>query len=371
MAQTSSQWDFSNLKLDQLNPRLPEDYQGSDKTQSTLLGYFYKTYELEELATSYVANGFFKSEPLIILSDGTVLEGNRRLAALKFLFHDQDAEDAGVPKFDSDEEFPQERQDSLKSIPVIIVDSRSELTAYLGYRHINGPKQWSPASKARFVTKRVLDFVKDQVEFPFKMAAKEIGSNTPGVRNMYQHYSLLKIARDDLHLYKEAVFVLDNRFGVWERLANSKSVFEYIHYLPASNSLKDIDAALQNLDPKKFSLLLKDLIPTEEFPKPILNDSRRASDYAKILTNTRALETLRRSRDYESAILIVEGSPINPQLERIERLLMNLNDDLINGSPVDEQSRLLSRRVKYISSNVADSVCRSVQSADLQSEQEA
>ncbi len=98
--------DIDILDLDPQNPRLPEEIAG--KPPSTLLRYFYDHMVLEELAQSFVDNGFFMHEPLIIMptpkktSRYTVLEGNRRLAALMILHGRSDAEglsfDIEVPK---------------------------------------------------------------------------------------------------------------------------------------------------------------------------------------------------------------------------------------------------------------------------------
>src|SRR5262249_7736539 len=77
------------LSLDPQNPRLPEDLQGA--AESKILRHLAENDALEEIAQSYVDNGFFPHEPIIILDkperDGRhlVLEGNRRLAALKIL----------------------------------------------------------------------------------------------------------------------------------------------------------------------------------------------------------------------------------------------------------------------------------------------
>ena len=103
MTRSIVQVPVTELKLDPDNPRLDEANQAL--TQADLMNIFYDNYVLDELAASYVANGFFPSEHLLALEDGTVLEGNRRLAALKFLMHDEDAEAADLPEYKTDEVF--------------------------------------------------------------------------------------------------------------------------------------------------------------------------------------------------------------------------------------------------------------------------
>jgi len=62
----NSLWPISALRLDDKNPRLPPSIQG--KSQSDILKYLFDKGSLEELAHSFVDNGFFPHEPLAILA---------------------------------------------------------------------------------------------------------------------------------------------------------------------------------------------------------------------------------------------------------------------------------------------------------------
>ena len=80
------------LRLDPENPRLPEDSDELDRSsQESIARYMDTAYEVEELGVSIAERGFQATEPLWItpsLEDEgafTVVEGNRRLAALMFL----------------------------------------------------------------------------------------------------------------------------------------------------------------------------------------------------------------------------------------------------------------------------------------------
>src|SRR4051812_23214092 len=73
----------SALRLDPLNPRLPEEVQGTGQTE--LANYICEAYDALSVAWSIAEHGFFESEPLIAVPDGdlyVVVEGNRRLTAL-------------------------------------------------------------------------------------------------------------------------------------------------------------------------------------------------------------------------------------------------------------------------------------------------
>ena len=72
------------LALDRRNPRL---FPASDKPNEVdIIAQLYRSEDLGELLQSIAANGYLDIEPLIVLGEGqelTVLEGNRRLAAIR------------------------------------------------------------------------------------------------------------------------------------------------------------------------------------------------------------------------------------------------------------------------------------------------
>lgn len=337
----------SALKLDRENPRLAE---GADvSSQAALMSLFYDNYVLEELASSYVANGFFPSEHLLVLKDengsgGIVLEGNRRLAALKFLLHDDDASEAGLPEYQTDEEFTAADRKALEEVPVLYVDSRDEIWAYLGFRHISGPKEWSPAAKARYVSMRIDEVAKTDPEHCFKIVGKEIGSNAGGARNMYIQYAVLRAARDEHDLYKEATYISDKRFGVWERLLHNTNIYDYIGLALGRKDYGQINSAVENLNGENLALLIRDMVP-DSSGATLLNDSRLATSYATIIQNPTATKLLRETGDYESALLITQGSSVNVRLRKVAASLDLIEGDLDNDTPVDEETMDLVRRI--------------------------
>ena len=78
------------LRLDPGNPRLIGD--GIDITDEAIVARLYRAAELNELLESISTNGYLDIEPLVVMEDPDpqserliVLEGNRRLAALRLL----------------------------------------------------------------------------------------------------------------------------------------------------------------------------------------------------------------------------------------------------------------------------------------------
>src|SRR5262249_2106654 len=75
------------LLFDVDNPRLRADVP-TDSTQRDLFDILWRDFAVDEVAASIAANGYFPYEPLFVFpKDGhyVVIEGNRRLAALKGL----------------------------------------------------------------------------------------------------------------------------------------------------------------------------------------------------------------------------------------------------------------------------------------------
>lgn len=350
---------YTQLKLDPQNPRLPEEKMGASAVE--LLELFEREYDLNELAQSYLENGFFTSEALIVnRQNNVVLEGNRRLAALKYLHHDDEAQAAGIATFDAGTS-EEERLDDLFEIPVIFVDDRESLAPYLGFRHINGPKQWLPSAKARYVWQRVKSWMEnntDSAEDPFYIIGREIGSNRAGVMNQYLQYSILREARDEFKLNRETSYILSRRFGVWSRLNNNLAVLDHIGFSREHRtSAKSIDEALKDIDGEKLSGLLKDLTPEygpdgQSMRKAVITDSRQVADYAEVLNNTKALHHLREYRDFKTAVAIAKGLEANAILRATIEQLKLVREAIENPSEVDETTQTLANQLSLISEQI-------------------
>jgi len=139
-------YKIDELYLDPRNPRLAE--VSNTGTQASILKVMEKEFELQPLIDSMYKNGYFWEEPMVAVREPLaeargktviiVIEGNRRLAALKLLLGDP----ATYPD--------NAARDRLKKIPVLVRDHREETLAFVGFRHITGIKQWEAAAKAQY-----------------------------------------------------------------------------------------------------------------------------------------------------------------------------------------------------------------------------
>src|SRR6185436_18856827 len=106
-------------------------------------------------------------------------EGNRRLAALKMLSLARANEN--VPSRWRDIVAEYDIPDALfKKIPYLEIDKREDVSAFLGFRHVTGIKEWRPAEKAEYIAHLIENY-----NMTYDDVRRKIGSKTPTVRQNY------------------------------------------------------------------------------------------------------------------------------------------------------------------------------------------
>ena len=181
-----------NLQLDPLNPRLPARLSGAKDKE--VLNWMLSDATLIDLMASIAENGFFPGEPIIVQQEGNnfiVIEGNRRLAAIKLLDDPSLATISPKSVLSLSEEAKQ-KHNIPKKVWVYVVLKRKEVENYLGFRHVTGVKQWPVISKARYLNQLYLQKENTNYEV-YKELAKEIGSKAPYVRRLLTGYRAFEI----------------------------------------------------------------------------------------------------------------------------------------------------------------------------------
>ncbi|MDQ2638905.1 MAG: hypothetical protein M3Y83_18755 [Actinomycetota bacterium] len=133
----------SDLKLDLANPRIPD---ASFASEDEALQYLHTQADLSELIQSIGNSGWLDFEPPIVEQGSMiVVEGNRRLAALRILADPELQQRLKVtpPDLLHDRAIP-------SSIQVNFVTSRKEARDFIGFKHVNGAFKWDSYAKARF-----------------------------------------------------------------------------------------------------------------------------------------------------------------------------------------------------------------------------
>lgn len=181
------------LHLDRDNPRMPEQ---EFRTEREVLEFLVQNYDIEELILSILGAGWLDFEPFIVLRDeNVVLEGNRRLAALRLIRSPEERAlmgyslpdnlppspgRSGVDPFDPD----------LK-IPVRFVSDRRDAYVFLGFKHINGPYKWKSLAKAKFAS----DWLGDE-QTDVQTISRMLGDSHNTVVRLINGWRMLNLAQD-------------------------------------------------------------------------------------------------------------------------------------------------------------------------------
>ena len=184
---TIEQMAVSDLMFDFKNPRLPESGLTNSSTETDVIAELWKKMDVRELMMSIAASGFFRHEPLIVAQEdgkNVVIEGNRRLAAVKILTDPAVAADLGgdVPSIS------EAAKDALRELPVIF-GTRAEAWHHLGFKHVNGPAMWSSYAKARYVAE-----VHRNIGVTLEDIAKQIGDTHRTVQRLFRGLMVIEQA---------------------------------------------------------------------------------------------------------------------------------------------------------------------------------
>lgn len=156
------EYSIEHLYLDQYNIRTPI----SDKDQNALIQDMFANEDAFELVKSYVLNGTFPDEFPIVIEDEKriiVIEGNRRLAALKALMQPEI-----VPAFEK--KIRALENPGINKIRVVLSPDREAAIKHIANKHtIDFRRPWKPLRQAYFYKSlldngKALDEIKS--EFP-------------------------------------------------------------------------------------------------------------------------------------------------------------------------------------------------------------
>ena len=179
-----------NLFLDEHNPRL-----GSHDayTQDEILEILAREMSIDEVALSIAENGYYTTERLLVMVRGsgppttyTVVEGNRRLAAVQVLL---DSDKRRRTRTNNLPSISDERRQALQKLPVSIFSNREQLWPYLGFKHVNGPREWDAFAKAEYVA-----MVHEEYGVPIDEISRRIGDRFSTVQRIYLGYRLVRQA---------------------------------------------------------------------------------------------------------------------------------------------------------------------------------
>lgn len=293
------------LRFDPTNPRFGGG--GSGKTQDEIQQFLEQAphYALH-LVDSFLTNGFIDYEPLVVRKESdhfVVVEGNRRLAALRHILRNLDQY-----------EKKSTRLDDLKEIPVLVFpettgpQEEQEQRVYLGVRHLFGFRDWPAESKARFLDSNI------RTKEDLDRTMRELNIKKVEVRRYLVPFRLRKAAKELWESYKTQEF-----WVLGEGLSRT-GINEYVGLDVESDSLE-----VRGFDRNKLKNLLQFVYGTPKGGQLVnkkIRETRDLSTLARVLASKRAAAVLERGGALDEAALFIE-SP-QESLKSLRRLVGEL-----------------------------------------------
>ena len=342
--------NVSQIQLDYENPRISEFSVDSSTDETKLLTILYDEMAVNEILLSIVSNGFWQYEPLILLDnkDGnyTVIEGNRRIAAIKLLHTDVDT--ITLPKVVRDR-ITKDLLQETETVPAIVVQSRQDAWKFIGFKHVNGPAKWGSYAKAKYIAE-----VHNEFNVPLNDIAFQIGDTNKTAQKLYQGLMVLEQARTEKvydykneiqadRLYFSHLYTGLQREGIRNFLDITAAEEEADKPVPADN-LTNLRELLEWLYGRK-----------SEDIQPIIKSQNPDLKYLDgVLKNREALAAIRggENLEYSYEISRATDAVFEENLLAAKRNLQKTKAYITNGYDGDEQ--LL--RVAGSVANLADAV---------------
>ncbi len=276
----------AELTFDPKNPRLPEFGLDDKSTDVDIIRILWKAMDVKELVMSIAASGFFRHEPVIVETGNgknIVIEGNRRLAAVKLLLDPSLAKDlaANVP------DIPEDSKKALEEIPTVHL-TRESAWRYLGFKHVNGPAKWSSYAKSRYIADVHRNF-----SVKLKDIAKQIGDTHKTVQRLFRGLMVIEQAE------RLQVFAREDR---WRNHFSFSHLYTGLQYPGISNFISlrsETEGALEPV-PREKKKELGELClwmygsKRAKTPPVIESQNPHLRQLDAVVKNKEALATLRR-----------------------------------------------------------------------------
>lgn len=183
----------TDLYFDIENPRMVEFDITYATPEQKILNLLWRYMAVDEIVMSILAHGFFDHEAVYAVKENgrmVVVEGNRRLAAVKAILHPELIENSGMNRFLS--KITEEKRQKLEEgIPVIELSGREEAWRYIGFKHVNGAAKWGSYAKAKYIAS-----VHENFGMPLAEIAEQIGDTNNTVKKLYQGLMVIREAEN-------------------------------------------------------------------------------------------------------------------------------------------------------------------------------
>jgi hypothetical protein len=347
--------DSTNLDFDPKNPRFYRlrGESGDEKVISEMLD----DEGVQDLMSSIGQQGYFPGEPLLVAptEDGRyiVVEGNRRLAAVKLLNGQLQAprrKSRSVAMIVGEAKF------TPTELPCIVYESRDLVLRYLGYRHITGIKEWDALSKARYLADLKDTFYATlPEEEQLRTIAKEIGSRSDAVGKLLTGLALFDAAED-------------NKFFRNNNLSPEVVDFSYVTtalgYKNISTWLgldEGVTGSIEKIDTEKLDRLFYWMYVPQASGRTVVGETRKLKELAAVVNSTDGLRVLLETGNLSDAFLYTDGpqQALSEALRAADAKLRLVWDTLLKSTPTEEHkdaAEEVAKRAKKIHEQICSSI---------------
>ena len=303
-------YDINSILLDPNNPRLSVSEEISEakiaetNVQSRTLRLISGkgNNNLSDLISSFKQHSYIPTEKIIVRDyegdHAVVIEGNRRLATLKFL----------KEQFESGKDIGNFDPAIFQSIPVICHkgDNYAIRKVIMGLKHISGSKKWSAINQAKFIENLML---KDS------LSEAEI-CNTYTISKVELRTTLRTLSL--IELYKESDYgdnFADEKYSTFREIVKSPKIKEWLDLAATEIDFRLADESrLERLFSFISPVEVEEIDPEDEdedeyvthIQEPIIETALQIRELAKIIDDEKALSNLETTRNLLQATLSSE-----------------------------------------------------------------
>jgi hypothetical protein len=216
----------SNLLLDYQNPRF--SHKKEHLSQNELINEMVKKYAVYDLAKSIAYDGYFPDKSLVTISENSkllVIEGNRRLSALKCLINPDIIAGKEKDKFTKLNNYID--RDYIKTIAVVTAPSREAANPIIFKEHTgNTAMPWSRIMQAEFYMRQINNGISiDELEQEYHRPKSEINKF---LKLHYMYNIARNISYDNKAIQAKVNDKQDFPASVLERIYDSSVMKDYL-----------------------------------------------------------------------------------------------------------------------------------------------
>ena len=314
----------TQLDFDPRNPRFMDTFGNTAQPDTHAIERMLDEENIHELVGSIGQRGYFPGEPLLVTPNPSssgryiVVEGNRRLAALRLLngLIEKDNLSASLIRV------IQQAEIHPSYVSCLSFPKRNAILRYLGFRHISGPRRWEPLSKARYLSELISTFYQNlKLEEQLRVVAKDIGSRKDYAAQLLTALKLYDLAKNRNYFGLQRLSENDISFSLITTALSYRDIIDFL----GLESREDCIA--QNLREDNLKELFAWMFAQDQQGETILGESRNLRLLAAVVSSDIALAELRKTGNLDRAYVFTSGPA-----EALTQLLDNAATQLTESS---------------------------------------